>query len=162
MGDQNKKYTMDVEFIFKGRVTVTAESSSEAVELASKHVGLVIGGDIHSTLPDDEVDWDFGVHPEKIIGKPKSKESKSKEPMYFIFNGSYVGNAMMWWGKESRGYVADIRDAGHYTKEEALNICRNSGRLEQAFPVDYILNGIKHKSIIDSQRIDWDKKLKYE
>ena len=34
-----------------------------------KHYGLVIGSDIHSSLPDDEVNWEFPVHPDTKIGK---------------------------------------------------------------------------------------------
>lgn len=38
-------------------------------ELILKECGLVMGGDIHTTLPDGEVRWNFDTHPEKQIGK---------------------------------------------------------------------------------------------
>ena len=41
----------------------------EAKELILKECGLVMGGDIHTTLPDGEVRWNFDTHPEKQIGK---------------------------------------------------------------------------------------------
>ncbi len=31
-----------------------------------------------------------------------------------------------WWRPNSRGYCADIRDAGQYTMREAENICANA------------------------------------
>ena len=39
--------------------------------MSKKRCGLVLGGEIHSSLPNDEVDWEFDVHPEKIIGHGK-------------------------------------------------------------------------------------------
>lgn len=46
-----------------------AGSRTEARELVMKECGLVMGGNIHTTLDDEEVDWDFDTHPEKEIGK---------------------------------------------------------------------------------------------
>lgn len=46
---------------------------------------------------------------------------EKKEELYYIQNG-WVGNAILWWAKESRGYTTDIRNAGKYTKEEAKKI----------------------------------------
>ena len=42
-------------------------SKAQAEEYAEKHCGLVLGGDIHSSLPDEMVNWDFPIHPEKIV-----------------------------------------------------------------------------------------------
>ena len=36
--------------------------------------------------------------------------------MYYIQNG-YVGNAILWWAENSRGYTTDFTKAGKYTKE---------------------------------------------
>ncbi|MGR3220917.1 MAG: hypothetical protein ACUZ8H_14030 [Candidatus Anammoxibacter sp.] len=64
-----KNYEIPVKYIFSGKFTIKAMSRSQAREYAGKHCGLVLGGDIHSTLPINDVDWDFAVHPEKGIGK---------------------------------------------------------------------------------------------
>jgi hypothetical protein len=64
-----KEYTVKTRFIFTGKFFVVAESKEQAAEYVKKHCGLVIGGKIHSTLPDDEIDWDFSNHPEKEIGR---------------------------------------------------------------------------------------------
>jgi hypothetical protein len=58
-------------FIFDGTFSVKADNKSQAKEYVEKHCGLVIGGHIHSTLPDEDVDWDFPIHPEKIIVSAK-------------------------------------------------------------------------------------------
>ena len=48
----------------------TAEEAEQAVELSC---GLCLG-QIHSNLPESQVDWEFPVHPEKtILKKPKKK-----------------------------------------------------------------------------------------
>jgi hypothetical protein len=64
-----KRYAVKTRFVFEGYFYINAIDREQAREYAEKHCGLVIGGKIHSTLPDDVVDWDFPVHPEKLIGK---------------------------------------------------------------------------------------------
>lgn len=65
------KFDVTAEFTFKGVFIVEAENRDEAAEKIEKHCGLIIGGDIHSTLPDDEIDWNFDVHPDKKIRRIK-------------------------------------------------------------------------------------------
>lgn len=65
---KKKFYDVPTKFVFNGTFRIKAESQEQAEEYVQKHCGLVIGGGIHSTLPEEEVDWDFGVHPEKIVG----------------------------------------------------------------------------------------------
>lgn len=62
------KYKVPLSFVFKGEFEITAGSQEQAEEYALKHCGLVIGGNIHSSLPDEWVDWDFPTHPEKVLG----------------------------------------------------------------------------------------------
>lgn len=62
-----KDYQVKTKFVFEGTFTVKAESKQQARELVEKHCGLVIGGDIHSTLPGDEIYWAFNVHPQKVV-----------------------------------------------------------------------------------------------
>lgn len=67
MSTKKKVYTVPVKFVFEGQFFIKADSKEQAKEYADKHCGLVIGGDIHSSLPDEDVDWDFPVHPQKVI-----------------------------------------------------------------------------------------------
>ena len=60
-------YTVKTKFNFTGTFFIKAKNKEEAYEYAEKHCGLVLGGNIHSTLPDDVVDWNFPMHPEKEI-----------------------------------------------------------------------------------------------
>ena len=66
-----RRYDVKTKFIFEGTFDIEADSPEQAKEFVEKHCGLVIGGNIHSTLPDDKVDWNFSVHPEKVIGRAK-------------------------------------------------------------------------------------------
>ncbi len=68
-----KTYKIPVKYVFSGTFEIKAESAPQAKEYAENHCGLVIGGDIHSSLPDDIVDWDFSAHPDKKIGKVRIK-----------------------------------------------------------------------------------------
>lgn len=61
--DSRKEFVIKTKFIFEGEFTIKAENKAQAREYVEKYCGLVIGGDIHSTLPPDDVSWDFPVHP---------------------------------------------------------------------------------------------------
>jgi hypothetical protein len=65
------KYEVKTKFIFSGTFTIEADNAAQAKEFVHRHCGLVIGGDIHTTLSEEDVDWDFDVHPEKITGRTR-------------------------------------------------------------------------------------------
>ena len=61
-------FEIETAFTFTGTFSVKAKSEEDARKAIEKHCGLVLGGGIHSTLPEDEIDWDFTMHGEtKII-----------------------------------------------------------------------------------------------
>ncbi|GHU27807.1 hypothetical protein FACS1894172_02820 [Spirochaetia bacterium] len=62
-----KQYAVKTHFTFSSTFFVKAASKMQAKEYVKKHCGLVIGGNIHSTLSDEAIDWDFPVHLDKII-----------------------------------------------------------------------------------------------
>jgi len=64
-----KQFAVKTQFTFEGCFFIKAKNKIQAKEYAEKHCGLVLSRGIHSTLPDDIVDWDFPVHPEKVTGK---------------------------------------------------------------------------------------------
>jgi len=74
-----RRYAVKTRFMFEGCFFVCAENKEQAKEYVNKHCGLVIGGKIHSTLPDDKVDWDFPIHPETLTGKITLIRSKQYE-----------------------------------------------------------------------------------
>jgi len=56
-----KEYTIPVTFTFKSK------SRKEAIEFTDKHCGMTTTRGIHSSLPEEIVDWEFPVHPKKRI-----------------------------------------------------------------------------------------------
>ena len=73
-----KKIEVKVRYLFEGTYTVAADDRDEARTMVTRDCGLVLGGNIHTTLDDDEVDWVFDVHPDMQILSYTEKENKSK------------------------------------------------------------------------------------
>ena len=73
-----KKIEVKVRYLFEGTYTVAADDRDEARTMVTRDCGLVLGGNIHTTLDDDEVDWEFDVHPDMQILSYTEKENKSK------------------------------------------------------------------------------------
>jgi len=71
-----KEFEVKTRFVFDGVFKVKALNRQQAEEFVQKHCGLVIGGDIHSSLPSEDIDWDFPVHPEKQIRSIKQVSNK--------------------------------------------------------------------------------------
>ena len=71
-----KEFEVKTHFVFDGVFKVKALNRRQAEELVQKHCGLVIGGDIHSSLPSEDIDWNFSVHPEKQIKSIKQISNK--------------------------------------------------------------------------------------
>ena len=61
------KYRVQTQLVFNGYFDVEADSVSEAESNVIEQCGLVLGGDIHTSLPDEDVDWSFSVHPDKEV-----------------------------------------------------------------------------------------------
>ena len=73
-----KKIEVKVRYLFEGTYTVAADDRNEARTMVTRDCGLVLGGNIHTTLNDDDVDWEFNVHPDIQILSYTEKENKSK------------------------------------------------------------------------------------
>ena len=61
---KKKIYRVKTQYIFKGIFEVLADSKENARQKVLQDCGLVMGGSIHSTLPDEEINWAFSTHPE--------------------------------------------------------------------------------------------------
>lgn len=74
-----KQYEVKTRFVFEGMFRVNAETPEEARRNVEQNCGLVMGGNIHTTLDEKDADWDFGIHPEteivdiKRIGKKNNQ-----------------------------------------------------------------------------------------
>lgn len=64
---KKRVYRIRTQYIFEGVFEVVAESKEDARQKVLQDCGLVMGGSIHSTLPDDEINWAFDIHPNKQI-----------------------------------------------------------------------------------------------
>ena len=62
---KKKVYRIRMRYIFGGVFEVVAESKEDARQKVLQNCGLVIGGSVHSTLPDDEINWFFNRHSNK-------------------------------------------------------------------------------------------------
>ena len=71
-------YRVRTQYIFGGVFDMVAESKEDARQKVLQNCGLVMGGNIHSTLPDDEINfssnalnnsWTFDRHPNKRIDR---------------------------------------------------------------------------------------------
>ena len=66
---KKRVYRVRTQYIFEGVFEVVAESREDARQKVIQNCGLVMGGNIHSTLPDEEVNWAFPTHPEVRTGR---------------------------------------------------------------------------------------------
>ena len=66
---KKKVHRVRTQYIFEGVFEVVAESKEDARQKVLQDCGLVMGGSIHSTLPDDEINWAFDKHPNKRIDR---------------------------------------------------------------------------------------------
>ena len=75
---KKKVYRVRTQYIFDGVFDVIAESKEDARQNVLHNCGLVMGGSIHSTLPDDEINfssnalnnsWAFDRYPNKRISR---------------------------------------------------------------------------------------------
>ena len=66
---KKKVYRVWTQYIFEGVFEVVVESKEDARKKVLQNCGLVMGRSIHSTLPDDEINWAFDRHPNKRIDR---------------------------------------------------------------------------------------------
>ncbi len=70
---------------------------------------------------------------------------------YYIQNG-IVGNCILWWAKDDRGYTCEIEKAEQYTEEEADKRVRHK---EKKWPIDLV-----QACIIQHVRMDFLTQMK--
>jgi hypothetical protein len=67
---EKEGFTVTTKFVFNGVFIVKAESEKEAKKAVQNHCGLTIG-EIHSSLSQEDVDWEFDMKPEKVVEQIK-------------------------------------------------------------------------------------------
>lgn len=64
---KKKVYRVRTQYIFEGVFEVVAESKEDARQKVLQNCGMVMGRGIHSTLPDEQINWAFDTHPEERL-----------------------------------------------------------------------------------------------
>lgn len=76
----------------------------------------------------------------------------SDEELYYLQDSrSYVGNDVLWWAKDGKGYTTDLSKAHVYTKTEAVGQ-HNCRETDIPWPKDYV--DAKTRPAVDMQYID--------
>ena len=73
-----QRFLVYTEYVFDGVFDVAAESKEEARQKVLQNCGLVMGGSIHSILPDDEVNWVFSAHPDVRTAQTTIQEEQTE------------------------------------------------------------------------------------
>ena len=55
-------YRVRTQYVFEGVFDVVAESKEDARQKVIQDCGMVMGGNVHNTLPDEEINWAFSAH----------------------------------------------------------------------------------------------------
>ena len=75
---KKKVYRVRTQYIFEGVFDVVSESKEDARQKVLQDCGLVMGGSIHSTLPDEEINWAFSTHPVVRMGRITIQEEQTE------------------------------------------------------------------------------------
>lgn len=75
---KKKVYRVRTQYIFDGVFEVVANSREDARQKVLQDCGLVMGGNIHSLLPDDEINWAFSTHPDVRMGRITVQEEQTE------------------------------------------------------------------------------------
>lgn len=88
-----------------------------------------------------------------------SNEERAREivDLYYLQDSrSYVGNDVLWWAKDGKGYTTDLRKAHVFTKDEALRKNKSRGS-DTPWPKEYI--DAHARPAVDMQDIDRQEAL---
>ena len=80
----------------------------------------------------------------------------SADDFYLQDSRSYVGNDMLFWAKDGKGYTTDIRNAHVYTKDKAV-AQHQSRETDIPWPKGYI--DAKTRPAVDMQYVKRDEAL---
>ena len=66
---ERKVYRVRTQYIFEGVFEVAATNREEAERKILEDCGMVMDRGVHSTLPDEQINWAFDTHPNKRIDR---------------------------------------------------------------------------------------------
>ena len=71
-------FRVRTQYVFEGVLEVAAESREDARQKVIQDCGMVIGGNVHSTLHDEEINWAFSTHPDVRTGLITVQEKQTE------------------------------------------------------------------------------------
>jgi hypothetical protein len=88
----------------------------------------------------------------------------STEKLYYIQNkaAGYIGNAIVFWAQDRRGYTSNLDKAHQFTAEEAKVICLGNPEKNKAWPVTLIDTNEGTYRVVDSQYLDSDNIVEWK
>lgn len=69
---EQETFEIECSFIFRGKFFIKADNLEEAYRKVEEDCAMTMSSGIHTTLDDDEVNWDFPSHPDKNIFKKEN------------------------------------------------------------------------------------------
>ena len=75
---KKKVYRVRTQYIFDGVFDVVAENKEDARQMVIQDCGMVMDGNVHSTLSDEEVNWAFSTHPDVRTGRITVKDKQTE------------------------------------------------------------------------------------
>lgn len=79
-----------------------------------------------------------------------------QDDYYLQDSRNYVGNDVLWWGKDCKGYTTDLRQAQVFSKDEAL---RRHELRETDIPWPKVYIDAKTRPAVDMQYIKREEAL---
>ena len=74
---KKRVYRVRTQYIFEGVFEVVNENREDAWQKVIQDCGIVMGGNVPSTLPDEEINWAFSTHPEVKTGRITVQEEQT-------------------------------------------------------------------------------------
>lgn len=81
-----------------------------------------------------------GIHLQIIPLNTEELLSANRKEKQFYIQAGYVGNSILWWGINSRGYTTNIQKAGRYSEEETMKIINNRPDIDMAWSCEHVDN----------------------
>jgi len=75
---KKRVYRVRTQYIFEGVFEVVAESREEARQKVIQDCGMVMGGNVHSSLSDEEINRAFSTHPDVRTGRIIVQEKQTE------------------------------------------------------------------------------------
>jgi hypothetical protein len=101
----------------------------------------------------DEVERWRMEHDMKVKARLHQMYALSDDDMYYVQDSrSYVGNAVLWWGLESNGYVTDLKRAQKYTKAEIVSKFGDGRETDVIWPASHVEGAVRE--YVDAQGLE--------